>query len=219
MPIFTANKELSRAVKSLDFYRHINRQVKLSRYLNLEIKEKSEVNNLLSKSPMHVDIICFCLMNNHFHLLLRQVTDNGITKFMTNFQNSYSRYFNLRHNRKGVLFEERFKSVLVETDEQLLHLSRYIHLNPYSAGMVKNISELENYFWSSYPEYLRRRKGFCKPETILNLLEPAPNHHSGRVEYNTPGVKDTAYKAFVNDQADYQKQLEKVKHLTLDNKF
>ena len=76
-----------------------------------------------------MEIICYCLMPNHLHLLLRQLMDGGISKFMSNFANSYTRYFNTKSKRKGPVFEGKFKAKRIETDEQLLHLSRHIHLN------------------------------------------------------------------------------------------
>jgi putative transposase len=75
-------------------------------------------------------------MPTHIHLVLRQLKDGGISKFMSNILNSYSRYFNIKHNRKGPLWEGRFRKVLVGSDEQLLHLTRYVHLNPVTACLV-----------------------------------------------------------------------------------
>ena len=84
-----------------------------------------------------VDLICFCLMPNHFHLLLRQIEEDGIVKFVRNFQIGYSRYLNEKEKRSGALFEGQFKAVRVENDEQLIHVSRYIHLNPYSSYWLR----------------------------------------------------------------------------------
>src|SRR3989344_8501119 len=78
-----------------------------------------------------VDILCYCLMPNHFHLLLKENVEHGITTYMQRILTSYSRYFNVRYKRSGSLFIHPFKAVMVNTDEQLLHLSRYIHLNLY----------------------------------------------------------------------------------------
>jgi putative transposase len=118
---------------------------------------------------------------------------------MSNFQNSYTRYFNKRHKRDGSLFLDQFKAVRVVSEQQLLHLSRYIHLNPYSSYVVKNFLELENYQWSSFPEYLGEKSGFCTTEVILSYF-----------------VSREKYKNFVLNQADYQRGLEIVKHLMFD---
>ena len=135
-------------------------------------------------------------MPNHFHFLLKQTAEEGIAKFMSNFQNSYTRYFNTRHNRVGPLFQGPFRAVRVETDEQLLHLSRYIHLNPYSSFVVKNIKDLEEYQWSSFKEYLGKEKGFCQKEIVMSFFKNPQD-----------------YRKFVFDQADYQRELQKIKHL------
>jgi len=112
-----------------------------------------------------VDIVCFCLMPNHFHLILKQLIDNGISKFMHKLGTGYVNYFNEVQDRTGVLFEGRFKSILIENDEYLMHLSRYIHLNCIDLidpkwkenGIKKwgNANEfLGSYKWSSYLDYI-----------------------------------------------------------------
>ena len=76
-------------------------------------------------------------MPNHFHLLLKQTIDNGISHFLSKFTNSYTKYFNTKYNRVGPVFQGVFKSVHIESDEQLMHLSRYIHLNPVVSAVVE----------------------------------------------------------------------------------
>src|SRR3989304_848672 len=80
-----------------------------------------------------VEIICYCLMPNHYHFLLRQEETSGVSSFISLIQNSYTRYFNTKYKRIGPLFQGPFKAVRVETEEQLLHLSRYHNLNPFFA--------------------------------------------------------------------------------------
>lgn len=147
-----------------------------------------------------IEFVCFCFMSNHFHFLLKQSKDNGISKFMGQFENSYTRYFNTKYNKNGPILQGRFKAVMVEDDYQLLHLSRYIHLNPYSSFVVKNLADLESYPWSSLPEYLgKTEREICNKEIILS---------------NFKTIED--YQQFVFDQADYQRNLEKIKHLLLE---
>ena len=140
-------------------------------------------------------------MPNHFHLLLKQIIDGGISKFMSNFTNRYTRYLNTKNDRNGPIFQGRFKAIRIETDEQLLHVCRYIHLNPYTSYVVKTFSNLEKYPYSSFPEYLgKTKREFCNKELIL--------HHFNKDR------KD--YKKFVFNQANYQRELNKIKHLTLE---
>lgn len=111
-----------------------------------------------------VEILAFCLMPNHFHLLLRQLKENGISTFM-NKLGGYSMYFNKRYQRIGGLFQGRFKAVEVTKNEHFLYLPYYIHLNPldlmeptWREGAVKNLDGvlkfLESYRWSSYLDYI-----------------------------------------------------------------
>lgn len=137
-------------------------------------------------------------MPNHFHFLLTQSTEEGISKFMGLIQNSYTKYFNLRKKRVGSLFQGQFKAKRVETNEQLLHLSRYIHLNPYSSFVVKTLEDLKEYPWSSLPNYLGiNQNGFLKKSLVLDSF-----------------MDEKDYQRFVFNQADYQRELEKIKHLT-----
>lgn len=152
-------------------------------------------NKLLKSNDQIVEIIAYCLMPTHVHFVLRQSVDNGISFFMNKVLNSYSKYFNNKIKRKGPLWESRFKKVVVDTDEQLLHLTRYVHLNPVTAGLLKT-PDLWKY--SSYNEYLTKAKqGIC---TFLDLLDVEP----GR------------YKEFVESQIDYQKELAHIKHIILE---
>jgi len=145
-----------------------------------------------------VQIIAYCLMPTHVHLVLKQLEENGISIFMGNILNSYSRYFNTKHKRKGPLWEGRFKNVLVDNDEQLLHLTRYIHLNPATAYLV---DKPEDWTMSSYKEYLleaNKDNRICEYDDILDI--------------NTP-----SYKTFVEDRVSYQRELVSIKKLLLED--
>lgn len=93
-------------------------------------------------------------MPNHYHLLLRQDTEIPISQFMLHLGTSYAKYFNIKYNEVGSLFQDRFKAKLIENDEYLLHLSRYIHRNPLKILASTPGVELKNYLWSSYDDYL-----------------------------------------------------------------
>lgn len=144
-----------------------------------------------------VDIICYCLMSNHFHFLLRQTKKGGITEFVSKLSNSYTKYINIKNKRVGHLLQGNFKAVHVGTNEQLLHLSRYIHLNPLVSYLTKN---LDNYKWSSYPEYVNLAdSAICDKKIILDQFKSSDS-----------------YRQFVLDQASYGKELEAIKHQLLD---
>lgn len=195
--VFPNPSYYDRAQESLFYYKHITPPVKYSRLFSLHKDDRNDLLNQLEKEHKTlIDLITYCFMPNHFHLLLKQLVDGGIAKFLSNFTNSYTRYFNTRNERKGPLFLGKFKAVLINSNEQLLHVSRYIHLNPYSSGIVKSISALKNYPYSSLPKL-----STSKVESSL--------------------IKDqfkntAAYNKFVFDNADYQKSLELIKHQILE---
>lgn len=132
-----------------------------------------------------IELIAFCLMPNHYHLLVKQNTINGITKLVRAVCTNYSMYFNKKYDRVGTLFQGRYKAALVENDMYLMHLSRYIHLNPHPGSVPKD------YEYSSYMYYLgNRTASWLKPAEILNRFKTAKK----------TGSKDIlSYESFVED--------------------
>jgi putative transposase len=143
-----------------------------------------------------VRVIAFCIMPTHFHLFLEQLVEDGISDYLKYISHGYAVYFNKKIHRLGHLWESKFKSVLVEEDAYALHLTRYIHLNPVSAGLA---GSPESWEYSSYLEYLHRPNG-------AGLCDP------GR----TIGMSPEAVRRFTEDRADYQRSLQTIKHLLLD---
>lgn len=202
MPIFINDRHYQRALETIFYYQHKNPPFRYSYFSRQTQSAKTElILKLNGDKEYSVEIICYCLMPNHIHLLLKQITNNGISEFMRKFSDSYTRYFNVKNKRLGPIFQGPFKSVRVETEQQLLHVSRYIHLNPYSSGITKSIKDLQQYPYSSLPEYLGKTNySFCQKDIILNY-------------FKKPG----SCEQFVVDQADYQRELEIIKHLLLEN--
>ncbi|MFQ5639783.1 MAG: transposase [bacterium] len=93
------------------------------------------------------ELLCYCLMPNHFHLVLKEIIENGISSVMLSLQTSYAKAINKRYNRVGHLFQGPFKHIHIDRNEYLLHLSRYIHFNPAEAGLV---SKPEDWEFSSF---------------------------------------------------------------------
>ncbi|OGL65606.1 hypothetical protein A3B21_03010 [Candidatus Uhrbacteria bacterium RIFCSPLOWO2_01_FULL_47_24] len=157
--IFLDQNDYLRFYKSLFLFNDAN-------YFAMSGKNVESVQGLaLSNRQPLVNIASFCLMPNHYHFLLEQICDNGITSFMHSLSTSYTQYFNLKNDRTGRLFEGPFKAVLVKRDAQLEHLPRYIHLNPLDLTDVnwregkgedwaKAEKLLEEYPWSSHNVYL-----------------------------------------------------------------
>ena len=200
LPIFSRTKDYQRFLSLVDYYRFEETPTSYSHFNKLPEEMKEEIMASMQKEKkLHVKILAFCLIPNHFHFILKQVSEFGITTFMRNLQNGYVKYFNLKEDRVGPLFQSMFKSVRVESDEQLVHLSRYIHLNPSTSFLVK-IENLEKYPWSSFKDYLSDNSAhFTHTEIVMGFFKN----------------KDK-YKEFVFNQADYQKELSRLKHLVLE---
>ncbi len=199
LPTFVTEHDYQQAMLGMNYYRFIKPPIKLSRYKRLNIQSKVELLAKLSETgDKLVDIVSFVFMPNHFHFLLKQVVDDGVAKYLSLFTNSYTRYFNTKHNRIGPLFQGVFKAVRIESNAQLLHLSRYIHLNPYVSNIVTK-ANLSVYPWSSLPSYLSGTKDFIQKDIITSQFK-----------------KSFSYRDFVVNHADYARELEFIKHMTLD---
>jgi len=197
--IFNDPEDYNRIIEIIELLRYSNFDQKYSKYLNLDVATQFEILYSLKKqNDVLGEIVAYCIMPTHIHLILKQIKDKGISQFMARVLNSYSRYFNVKYRRQGPLWTGRFKSVLVQNDEQLLHLTRYIHLNPSSAGIVSNP---EKWQYSSFKEYInfdQKKSQLCCFE---NLIE----------------IKGESYKKFVLDRKDYQRQLSLIKNLIIDD--
>ncbi len=192
--IFLSDEDYSQFLEAAIHYKNKNNKFSYQKRTN------SSDHDPVSLQPEQgkVEVMAYCLMPNHFHLLLKQLIDGGLTSYFRHLANSYSHYINIKYQRSGPLFGGRFKSVLIESDEQLLHVSRYIHLNPL---VSKIVSDLKRYKWSSYLGY------------VTNNIDNLAN--SERILTYFKSLKD--YERFVHDQEAYGRELEKIKHLTYDH--
>jgi len=202
LPTFTSPHEYRRALELINYHRFANIPFKYSTYLKLPFGEQAIIDAKLQKdNDLLVKIITFKLMPNHFHFIVKQVKDGGISKYISRFTNSYTKYVNEKNRRVGPLFQGKFKSVLIKTDEQLLHLSRYIHLNLYTDKIAATFKELLTYVYSSLPHYIGTHTyDFVDSEPILSHFKDA-----------------SAYKQFVLRYAQYQRTLGRIKKLTLEH--
>lgn len=188
--IFENRRDYGRFLKTLNYYLLTGPKPRFSKFL----VNKSFKPELAEKI---VEIVAYCLMPNHFHLLIKQLKDGGITEFLSKLSNSYTKYYNTKHTRVGPLLQGEFKAVLIESEEQLMHVSRYIHLNPYVSFLVK---DLNFYEWSSYGDYIGKTTGgICNKETVMNLFKSPQD-----------------YEKFVLDHADYAQRLEIIKHQLIE---
>jgi len=113
-----------------------------------------------------IELMTFCLMPNHFHLLIKQYSAKSIEKFVKSLSTRYSMYFNKKYRRVGKLFQGHYKAVLITEESYLLHLSKYIHLNPFESSQ-----RLTDAF-SSYADYLKLRKtSWIKTNFLLSFFD------------------------------------------------
>lgn len=140
-----------------------------------------------------VRLLAYCLMPNHFHLLLYQTTEDAITKLMRRVITGYAMYFNNRYQRIGGLFQGRYKASRINADAYLQHISRYIHLNP---------DDYLGWSYSSLPYYLGEKKAvWVQPEQVLELFSNDP----------------IEYKEFLHDYEDSKKELDILKWQLANN--
>lgn len=160
--IFLDNFDRRRFLVAMEELNQKGSVVNFSRRVLIEAELRSKESrgeSAKDASPKLVDIICYCLMPNHFHLIIKQLVDGGVSGFMHKLGTSYTNYFNKKYDRTGVLFQGAYKVKHIQNDSYLLHLSRYIHLNPlelighFEYGSI-DWHVLERYPWSSLSSYL-----------------------------------------------------------------
>lgn len=118
------------------------------------------------KDDQGFELYAYCLMNNHVHLLLKEELDSVAT-IMKRICGSYVYWYNRKYERCGHLFQDRYKSEVVESDRYFLTVLRYIHQNPLKAGLVKSI---DDYKWSSYNDYIGNKSGIVDIEFVLDIF-------------------------------------------------
>lgn len=117
-----------------------------------------------------VELISFSIMPNHFHLIVRETKEGGMAEYLGRIQNAQTKYFNTKYKRTGHLFQGPYQAVHIEDNNQLLHLSAYIHKNATELTSWKNKEHL--YPWSSYQDYLQNRWGeLLRPDVILKQFD------------------------------------------------
>jgi len=195
--IFNNIDEFLRMLLAVRYYQTKKQSISLSRFIRSKKNTSTMKHKIVCSNDKLVEIIAYCLMPTHLHLMLKELKNNGISKFMNDILNSYTRYFNLRHKRKGPLWETGSKKIMVETDEQLFYVTSYIHLNPVTAYLV---DKPEKWPYSSYKEYLQEvgdKEKICSYSGLLDI---------------DPSV----YRQYVESGIAYQRELAKMKKLNLD---
>lgn len=189
--IFRFNEEYGRFLETLRFYK-----TALAGACYSDALKNNNVRDPAIHGKARVQLIAYCVMPTHFHFLISQMTEGGVQDFMRFMQGSYSVYFNAKTKRRGPLWTGRFGARLINKDEDLLSMTRYIHLNPVSAGLV---AHPENWKFSSYHEYT----GECVSEALCDAKKKT-------------SLSPEQYKKFVCDHGDYQRSLQVIKAHLMD---
>lgn len=177
--IFQDDQDLSVFLSYLKTYLEPKDEIKLRTIINSNETNRQQKNKALKELHLknfngEIELLCYALLPNHFHFLIKQHKSNSIDNFLNALATRYVIYFNKKYHRVGPLFQGVYKAVLVNNEEQLLHLTRYIHLNPGKAG--------NNALPSSLPEYLGQKKtSWVETSFILtyfNTNYPKNNYYS-----------------------------------------
>lgn len=144
-------------------------------------KDLEELNNYFPNRKAincfkDIELVAYCLMPNHFHLLVKQKTKEGLKPFMKALSTNYSMYFNHKYDRVGPLYQGTYKAVIISGEPQFLHLTRYIHRNPLDLvpHRVKPSDFIQNYPYSSYKYYLNLNPpDWLKFDTVISYFNSA----------------------------------------------
>jgi putative transposase len=143
-----------------------------------------------------IELIAYCLNPNHYHFIIKQVSDKGIEKFLHKIGISHTKYYNDKHKRSGSLFQGVFKSTHIDSNEYLLYLSAYVNKNNFIHGYNHN----DNWKYSSLPDYIGKRSdGLISKDTILGQFKT---------------IED--YKAFMNENAEYFKDKKELQNYIIE---
>lgn len=145
--------------------------------------------NLIQEKRVEFDIsvIAYCLMDNHYHFLLRQDGEAKLNDFMQAVFNIYPKRFNYKYKLSGTLFEGPFQAIMVDNEKYLLHLCRYIHRNPVEADMVRNP---EQWHYSNYLEFVEKRNGTLVDREFVRENFGSPDEYREFVMDYVPSEKE-----------------------------
>lgn len=189
--IFRNENLINRFLTTINYYNAVENKLSLSKAL----RKPLVLDNMLSNTPNRVGhIVAYCIMPDHYHLLIKVLTDYSLLWYIGNIENSYTRYYNKLNNRKGPLWQSRFRVAPIHDNNTFLHILRYIHLNPTTAGLTE---KPENYKWSSHNYYL------SNPKNLIDTKEISITSIS-------------RYRQFIDDQINYQKTIKGIRRKLLE---
>jgi putative transposase len=187
--------DLENSHRFVNTFQHYNNSLISKSYYDFNKKNKFNYGNIIyPKENTYCKVLSYCIMPDHYHFLIKILKSDILSKLIGDLENSYTRYFNKKFDRRGPLWQNSFKVVKVRFDDQLLRVSRYIHLNPVVKCLV---DKPENWIYSSYKDFITNKR-------ILKNIE----------EINIKNMTD--YKNYVKNNINYLKELKKIKKLILE---
>ncbi|MDD3679365.1 MAG: hypothetical protein PHX72_00690 [Candidatus Shapirobacteria bacterium] len=196
LKIFNHSKNKKLFINIINYYQNQNTPVSFSNLnKNYSLPERLLVmKKLTEEKSFLVKIISFCCVSAHCHFTLEQIIDNGISLFMKQVLSSFAHIYNHQNNRQGSLYRSRFSSRLVKNDNDLIHLTAYHHLHPYTNGLVDKYEEIFYYPFCSLPAYFGKKAPIrVNPERVFEIIPPEE------------------YQKYLSNRAQHQKELEKYK--------
>jgi putative transposase len=187
--IFRYSINAVRFIQLMNYYNNQNKKISFAHYIRNQANYKFD-NWYEPNDNTVAKIIAFCVMPTHYHLMIQAANAEMVSKYISDLENSYSRFLNIKMNRKGPLWQSRFKAVRIKNDTQLLHTTRYVNINPVVAGLVE---KAEDWQFSSYIDYITKPKILTEYLTELTISSCS------------------SYRQFCEDKTDYQKKLKLIK--------
>lgn len=189
--IFRNEKSIVRFLLTVNYYNDSS----IKGCLSKAIRQPLTLPDIMSVEPNRFFILlAYCIMPDHYHLLVKIVQNHSFPRYMNTIEGSYSHYYNKLNNRKGPLWQSRFRSSEIKDNFTLLHVHRYIHLNPTTAGYV---SKPNDWKWSSYNYFISDPNSF-KTHKEISI--------SSKIKY----------KKFIDNQIDYQKTIKGIRRKLLE---
>ena len=202
--ILTSKILLDKILELVNYYR-FRQRLSFSIFKRLEeTLQQNYLKSIINNSPL-IEMYVYSFMPNHYHFLVKQLQDKGISTFLSNIQNSFAKNYNLINDRNGSLFQHNFKAKRITNNEEFIHVSRYIHINHVTAKIIE-FDQLLTYPWTSLPYYLN--SGNPQGSQITPIINTRP-----LLDYFKTPEK---YLKFLKNNVDYQRKLKVIKKLLLD---
>ena len=190
--IFSDQNDITRFLQSMDEFNTLEPIGSI--YENSFVK-----NQLGNPTSKLVNFICYCINPNHFHFILEQVADNGISNFMKRMSGGYAKYFNEKYKRSGALFQGRFKAIHIDSNPYLLHVSAYVNLNDrvHTYPLGNPTSKLVRSSWDEYTT--KGSENFCKKDIILGQFED-PKEYNQFARESLQGIIERRYREGISKE-------------------